>query len=527
MGEHPETLDPLLGSLDLLDSNQTQALWGTERAAIGGTAEVADTAGGHAAFVVADGEAQLTIMNPPYVRNTSNYGGAAGETMAAFAAFGISDSVKEKMGNRLNALRKLTGSVGKGHAGGSDFVGLAHQKTGAGGTIALVLPETFVSSSSWGDCRKLLLDESSDPIVIAHSDGSRSFSADTGMAEVLVLANKAKGNGVAKWVTLKRRPRTIVEAVEFARIICESDDSHGELRIGTDSIGVYVKSSMPSLSSNTDVAIAAQSLRESKLKLPQGDLELPIPIVQLGTLGSIGPDSSAIGYSIKKGVPKNAHTRRGRYAGPFQISDLAAHPTYPALWNHSGQNTLFVSPDSAAVPHVGEESEASKVWIRSSGSLHLNLEFRFTSQALAACCTDPCIGGQVWPTFACSNPDWEEVLCLWANSTFGILGHWATGSRQHNGRSRMSIKRITQMPVINCKVLELGQVEFLKNAFGRFKGEPLEPAMSAWNDKARIAIDDAILEAFGCNTQAARRSLRTLSRQWCEEPTVCGANPQA
>ena len=76
----------------------------------------------------------------------------------------------------------------------SNFVDLAHQKIKPGGVLALVLPLTVVSGgSAWSARREVLARWYRDIAVIAlATTGSedRAFSADTGMAEALVLAVK-------------------------------------------------------------------------------------------------------------------------------------------------------------------------------------------------------------------------------------------------------------------------------------------------------------------------------------------------
>lgn len=527
LGEHADTGEPLLGSLDLLDSDSTPSLWGAGRVAVGGRAEQTDAAGRQPVLTVEDRELDLAIMNPPYIRNTKNQGGVAGVFLAAFAAFGIPEDVRKKMGEKLSRLRKQAGSVGHGHAGlGSDFVGLAYQKTRPDGTIALVLPDTFTVSNAWKKARDLLLGSCADPIVIAHTSDTRSFSADTGMAEVLVIARKAPGNGTATWVTLNRRPSSAVEATEVARSVGQANESYGTIRVGNDDIGVYVRSKHAAITSNLDLAIAATSLANGQPTLPRGLLQLDIPMCQLGELGERGPDSSAIGYSIMKGIPSKAHTRRGRYAGPFQITNPRGRPTYPTLWHHSEGRTMMVTPDSEARPHPGEEQRASDVWARSAGRLHYSLEFRFTSRSLSACYTEPCIGGRAWPVFFPEQETWEKALCLWANTTFGLISYWWIGGLQHAGRAQMSIERIHEIPTIDCRRLTSRQLSRLDEVFDHFKDRELLPAYQAWKDDTRKALDESVMTALDLQLPDIAGAVGILRDQWSREPTVTGHKGQ-
>ena len=69
-------------------------------------------------------------------------------------------------------------------------------------------------------------------IATIANDGAtnRAFSADTGMAEVLVIATKkidAIRNPTFQFVNLRRRPAHHVEAVELAKFVAETGSSTG------------------------------------------------------------------------------------------------------------------------------------------------------------------------------------------------------------------------------------------------------------------------------------------------------------
>ena len=117
--------------------------------------------------------------------------------------------------------------AGHGNAGlASNFIDLAHVKIRPGGVLALVLPAAFVSGSSWENSRRLLESEYKDLTVLsiaAYGQTDRAFSADTGMAEVLVVANKCRGgqqgSGETLFVNLYHRPHNLAEAFETARAV--------------------------------------------------------------------------------------------------------------------------------------------------------------------------------------------------------------------------------------------------------------------------------------------------------------------
>ena len=176
-----------VGSLDLL-APQVQARMIGQAAAV--------TAGGRAPGDVDDlvsrighGQFDLVIMNPPFTRNT-NEGDTLGVGNPSFAAFGTPRAVQSQMQSRLRRLRG-SGSPASGNAGlASDFTELAHRKVRDSGAVALVLPLSALSGNSWSGLRAQWRDSYRDTVVVTIAQTGthdRSFSADTGMAECLVV----------------------------------------------------------------------------------------------------------------------------------------------------------------------------------------------------------------------------------------------------------------------------------------------------------------------------------------------------
>ena len=147
---------------------------------------------------------------------------------------------------------RLANPVGHGNAGlASNFIDLAHVKTKPGGVLALVLPASCVSGGSWEDVHRLLEREYEDLVLLtvaAHGDTDRAFSADTGMAEALVVATKCrtgrKGSGETLFVNLHHRPHSLAEAFEMARSVrCLSPQARqGRLYVGDrEGFGTYIR----------------------------------------------------------------------------------------------------------------------------------------------------------------------------------------------------------------------------------------------------------------------------------------------
>ena len=462
-----------VGSLELLGNEQVLSLFGTGRTVAAGAGERPANGSGSEADVP-DGGVDVVIMNPPFTRSTNHEGAAAGVPRPAFAGFDTSEAEQRQMASRLDDIYRGMGErAGHGNAGlASNFVDLAHAKVEPGGVVALVLPAAVAAGGAWQATRDLLRTGYTDAIVVSiASAGStdRAFSADTGMAEALVVATRrarpefAPGDDDVLWVSLRSRPASAVEAAETARAIAEiplsanrapaertngqaaapgpagaarregeqglgvlssavvpvrpagaarreaGSGSSGRLRVGEEVIGCFVRGGWGDGGcvgvANPDVIEAAAALAVGVLRLSGTD-DLQLPLAPLGDLGERGL------YHLDIAGP--ALSTGGVPRGPFDIDPLPwndAPPSYPVLWRHDAhrERRLVVAPDTQATVRPGRRDHALAVWA-SATRLHLNLDFQLNSQSLACCLTPgECIGGRAWPNYRLDGCDDAQV----------------------------------------------------------------------------------------------------------------------
>ena len=164
------------------------------------------------------------------------------------------------------------------------------------------------------------------------------FSADTGMAECLVVATKRSG-GETRFTNLSYRPSSLLESDLTAReagkrssntpVICSSFD--GSI---LDPCGAGVLSE--------SVGNAAQALACGKLILPQALRSEAISIARLGDVAERG----LVHRDINGKPPAIGALPRGA----FDIRNIRQGeiPTYPALWGHKAQRErqFIVLPDT-------------------------------------------------------------------------------------------------------------------------------------------------------------------------------------
>ena len=186
-----------IGALNLLsDPSGTLPLdLGTTETATGQGAETTDL---RDAF--RHDEFDIVIQNPPYTRS-----GADGNSNIPKSIFA---DKKEAAAMRASQKAQKCQLSGNNTGLGAHFVDLADRMVKRNGNMAFVLPVTAITGDSWYKVRRLWAEEYHDVLVItiAHEDIEEcAFSADTGMAECLVVAKKGKrkNTGQGIFVCLK------------------------------------------------------------------------------------------------------------------------------------------------------------------------------------------------------------------------------------------------------------------------------------------------------------------------------------
>ena len=533
-GAQPEGSDPpiAIGALDLIEAQRLLPLFVTRQRRVRGVGE-----GDDEHIELPHGGFDLVIMNPPFTRPTNHE--VTDVPVPSFAGFATSDDEMKHMSRRLKKIRKRT-MVGDGNAGlASNFMDLAHAKVrNPGGVLALVLPASFLQGKAWSAARRLLGEHYRDVIVVsiaATGATDQAFSADTGMAEVLVVATRIGETGTADgstlYANLHRRPRTIMEAATIARSIRElpPEASVRAITLGDRERAAYgIRSTLAETGCaglrEAGVAQSASGLMRGELQLPRQYHSSRLPVANLGTLG----DRGLVHRDISGTELSNARLPRG----PFNIVALqpGVVPTWPVLWSHiaTREKQMVVFPDSEGEVRPGCEDRAVEAWQRTASRLHFNLDFRINSQPLAACVTaEPSIGGRAWPNFLCADPRWETPLVLWANTTLGLIAFWWIGSRQQQGRAILTISKLPALTVLDPRSLTAAQLDRADEIFEEFRQRELLPANEAWRDETRQALDRAVLIDLLGIEEGVLEPLALLRRQWCSEPSVHGGKGTA
>ena len=522
----------MIGSLELLQSSDVLTLFNTSDPAKR-TGSAGEETAAQIRAEVPDNGYDLVIMNPPFTRATNHEGAHADITNPAFAAFDATDDDQTAMGKRVNRFGDDT--CYHGNAGiASAFAALAHKKIKPGGVLALVLPLSAAAGLSWQGFRETLAKNYTDLTVlsIAASDNDHlSFSADTGMAECLVIARKIKQaeatTGRGHFVSQGHRADGFAHAsalavtvfsLQKARRIEDGPYGGTAVMIGDKLVGesmtVPVQTDGASWNavrlSDLSLAQTAYALVQSKLWLPGSSTALDIKVAPLNKTAKLGL------------VDRDITGPRPR--GPFDKIAPTPTATYPSLWNHNARNEtrMECKPDSQLRVRPGMEEKASAAWITASRS-HVNRDFRFNSQPLAAALTEhESMGGVAWPNVRFRNGQFDYAFTLWCNSTLGLLLYWWHSNRQQSGRGRTTVRAVESLHVLDLRALTDEQLSTAEAIFNDMKDKDLKPAYLADADPNRALLDRRVIcDLLGFN-EDTYTAVRRLTAKWCAEPSVHG-----
>ena len=530
-----------IGSLDLLASN------GEVRPLIALHTGSAITATGEqsaeATVEMPQFSQDVVIMNPPFTRSGSDWEGDARESdyIKPFRGLGTDLETQRRMSTLKSTYGK--GTCAHGYAGiASWFVALADRMVKNDGTIALVLPMTSLQGMSWQKARQLILERYRDVTVLTISTAAQddqSFSADTGMAETLMVCRRGEGNssGRGLFISLKRRPETEMEAIELAKAISEitaksnvrsvEDGPYGGylLRIGDQQMGQAINAPLSSILPWSSAGISDFSVIQSAYQLANGVIWLP----QMQHQDGFHVPMSAVGQVCQIGIYHMNIVGNTSQAAFRHNVPASTFSTYPMLWNHNAkqETRLLVAPDSEGLVIQGKEVRADEIW-QTRSNTHHNADFRFNSQPLGVAFTrDRTIGGRAWPNVKFERREHEVAYSLWGNSTLGLITYWWHSSRQQAGRGSMPITAIRTMPTLDVTQLSEDQLQTAETIFDKLKHLDFLPANEAYRDDTRKLLDRRVLIDLLHLPESILEPLDLLRLKWCSEPSVHGGKGTA
>lgn len=545
-----------LGSLDLLANDQTfDAVGAVGLGAKGATKKNVFVSVAHASF-------DLVVMNPPFTRPTGQEADKVGVPNPMFAAFSADKDAQREMKKAFDKLlSSLTGEhCYSGQAGEETaFIELAHRKLKPGGKLGLITKLSIASGEAAFAARRLIA-TNYDDLVILTITGKRlremSFSADTGLAEVMTIGTKRKiartaNDARAIFVVLDDRPTMPLDGYAVADAIRHSISAHGlrkiedaplggtAIRIGDDVVGQAIEAPLPAdrpwdICRIADLALAQAAWRMAESAM----LWLPgmakahgetLPVRKIGHMTAfIGPYHMDV----------NGDGPGGAIRGPFALrpTDAPGSATYPILWAHDAdrERTICFEADNEGIVRPGKNAEQDgdildkvNAVLASASHLHFNQNFQFNSQSTAMQYTKQrTIGGRAWMTVRFPEAAMEAAVTLWGNSSLGLLLHWWQANKQQAGRGNIGKTALLNFVCLDPTQLTKDQLDASAELLKARADVVLRPVNEIDLDDARADLDRAFLgDILGLPEKlfAAGGSLELLRRKLSVEPSVSGA----
>ena len=476
----------------------------------------------------------VVAINPPFSRTTGR-GGKAGGGLFGFMAEGtvrqnvlddykkLRDSARDSMEGLARkllkdsdleimlkdddlALYRQIWQAGEGLL----FLWLADFRLKDQGKLCLVLPKGLLSGTSWFLARALLAENYHVKyVVVSYEPNNYNFSHSTSLSECLTVAEKAKEhseNEETTFVILLKKPETSIEAIALANRIEAKEGKYveagkaraflitvkrSELKDNIDNWGRFV--SMPSL----EVLDEIEAILGGTLRI--GKVNARIRLTRLNNLiSSIGVD-------------------RHRFIDTFQMVNGQVPGSVDVL--HGGEeeqrSKMATLPNAYALP-LKEGGKA--IFKDKSGRLLVPDRIRVdTAHVVSLFCDVPIISNIFYIVrLKQESEDRLKALCLWLNTTWGILTMLASREETHGGFIGVKMSHWRLLPVLDIDSLAKHEVKALATVFDEFKSKepariPEQYGVRGAFDKVRIELDLAFLGALGI--QANENDLTPLYKE--------------
>jgi len=445
----------------------------------------------------AHGEFDIVVDNPPFTRPGSD--NSSQDPDVPSTLFGDRDpDIAAEMRRTLSS---MDNSVGNGSAGlGSYFVDLADKmlKSDGQSVMGFVLPIIALTSPNWQKVRDMWAQAYHDVVIVTIADAiteNCAFSADTNMAECLIVATKGRteNTGRGTFVCLHHRPESHLEALEIAKgvynlqNICQIEEppiGGNFIQVGEELMGSALNCPLKdvwAVSRIRDLSLVqcAYQLANGNIWFPQQREKIEIAMTSVGKIATI--------YS---------YDHRSNSEGPFNIVTRASNEDlYPGLWhvNSDSQRTLLVAPDCHGIIRSNSWDRAQRV-LEKVGRVHHNVALHFNTNSLSVLFTEhPTIGVNLLPTVRFENPLYDYVWTLWGNSTLGMLCYWMHCAKRQDGRGWLRLTPLRAMPTLDIRQLDDAALQNAKCVFEKMKHKKMLPFHQMDEDEMRHELDRHLL----------------------------------
>ncbi|MDE2994932.1 MAG: hypothetical protein OXU67_13735, partial [Chloroflexota bacterium] len=342
------------------------------------------------------------------------------------------------------------------------------------GTIAAVLPLVGATAKSGLGIRKHLgTHYHVETIVTSHDQERIYFSENTTIGEMLLVCRRWAGDPEQKpptnVVNLARNPATPAEAMSLAWCIADGkveNEGYGTVQAWpADRIADGDWGAVQFLSPYLCARFAA---------LRRGELGA---VALLGAMADIGPEGRRIRDAFTRSAMPDKHGRL-------------------ALWQHDTDvtQTMAARPDTHITAKPPPKAHLAEKYWQQRGRLMLPTRLRLnTGRALSVLLDTPALGS-AWmpcrPKPTQRQPaQWERALCVYLNSSVGILSILGSRSNKIPSYPRFSIDDMRNLMVPDFPSLDDAALTHLVAAYTAHAKNVLLPLPQMNECSTRQALD--------------------------------------
>ena len=362
----------------------------------------------------------------------------------------------------------------------------------AAASLASVVPTTALTSSSGTPERTFLAERFQiETIVTSHDPKRINFSENTTIHESLIVARRPGAEREpTRFISLARMPQNTHEAILLSDRI-----NRGQL------LGEW----------GTEHSWPWPRMREGDWSAAQ---------FYDGALANAVHDLAALAGTVLAPAGELCHIEPGgqRIRDAFLRESAPNAPwTVPILWNHPTeiQTTMNAEADVFGAPKPGRIDYAKHLQRKASRLLVVN-RLRTNTVRVSACyAPQPLLGSSWIPVRPISpNPAFEHALCVWWNSTPGILTllHCRAKALDY---PRFALDSLRALLIPNPNRVNITP---LADAFTTTRAKPLRPWPQMHDCSHRAILDQAAAQVL----QVDGRTIADWRKRIAHEPTVSG-----
>ena len=468
---------PYLGSLDFLSGQPRLAAWPSLTQQVDDASDTAEM----------PPPMDLVIMNPPFTRDSLRH-----DQFNQKEELAIKNREKEVMaGQPYREAARL-------HSSGGAFTVLGERLLKKDvGTLALILPSVVPTAPGNLEVRRYLAQRFHiDTIVTSHDPDRIFFSENTNIGEVLLICRRWSGTDLkppTRVVNLAINPANPVDALDVASRV-ENTTPEQEHRGFTIQ---YVESDRIERGDWSAVNFLSPFLVNACRQLTEENTAT-LAMVPLDRLATVGPEGRRIRDSYTHSALPTESGRR-------------------ALWYHKTNVTqsMTAKADVYIEPKATKRNLADSYWEQRSSLLLPHRLWLPLARVAAASIPDRVVGS-LWTPCNLHNPDLAKALCMYLNSTPGLLVILAARDNRKPSYPSFSLDTLRTLTVPDLAALAPESLNSLNGAFNSLQNKVLLPLPEMAEDQVRRNIDEAVTQALGLDSEW----VDTIRRELTKEPSV-------